>query len=556
MTRSKSAWLEEIAQYPELPGVYIMRDADHVVLYVGKANKIIKRLQSYFSPVLQHPKTEILVRKIEHIEYILTDDQLTALVIEQDLIKKYQPKYNILLKDDKTYPYVMLTGDAYPRLVMVRGALTRLMHIYPQATFLGPFPIRMHASETLEWLQKILQLRNCRDYDFNHRTRPCLQYQIERCSAPCVGYISQEKYQEQARLARDFLLKNDAEMRKKLEDLMQNASDAMDFEAAARYRDMLLFVQQMYPAEYTRIQGTSLDIWDGRLWGSSYLCALLQVRNGMLSAVRFFEPIPLWDSSLWDSVLCEYYQTVPLIQLPDVIRWPMYAPSAAFCSWYKQHTKRSVGMLKRVHVDRWRSILHNNLIEKCLTFDRIAHVLPREGYQSLCLHYAMNNPWIIAIDISHTQGFFTIGAMASFVRGSWDKKTSKTFPLTLKNPGNDIEAMVQLSHHILRLCKRRKNFPDVIVVDGSVTQLKYVVEVLYKEHPQTVYLAVAKDIKRKWGEETLYSHTGDGVIEKIHYTIHIKHTLLRIRDASHSLAHDAHAKLRESDQLVKNNKKK
>lgn len=554
MNRSKAEWLQAIADYPLLPGVYIMRDVEDAVIYVGKANKIQKRLHSYFVPHIQHPKTEILVKKIARIEYILTESPLMALVVEQDLIKKYQPKYNILLKDDKTYPYVMLSGGTFPRLAMVRGSLARLKNVYPDATFLGPFPIKMRAYETLEWLQKTLMLRNCRDYDFNNRSRPCLQYQIERCSAPCVGYVTADAYQEQAQLAREFLLKNNDPLRNTLAEMMHKASENLDYESATRYRDMLAFVEHMYPTEYTRAQGSSIDVWDGMLWHDTFLCGVLEVRGGMLSSVHFFEPMPYKEEGMWDSVLCEYYHGIPRESFPDAIRWPEYTVGCVFSLWFKEHYKRSIGTINRKHLDQWYSILHNNLIEKSMSHDRLSRVLPVEDYRAFLSYFSLKMPWIIAVDISHTQGSSIIGAVASFKDGTYDKKGSITYPLQLTSPGDDIEAMRLLAEKIVYLTKRRRCVPDMIVVDGAVPQLRCFIDVFSQLHNHVVLVAVSKGPLRRWGAERLYQYC-DGHIDTLEgLEDSVKYTTLRIRDASHKLANDTHAKMQSTQQLPKRHK--
>lgn len=528
-----------------------MYSADNKVIYVGKAKSIRSRLHSYFSAHAIHPKTEALVHHISKIDYVLMPKELDALILEQDLIKQHRPKYNILLKDDKSYPYVMLTDDDYPRLTLIRGSIVRYVHRYPNATFLGPFPESHAAKETLEWIQRTLMLRSCKDYEFKHRSRPCLQYQIGRCTAPCVGYVSRDEYYDNAQLAKKFLLNNHGPLKEDLQMKMTEASKRHDYEKAILFRDMLDFVQSASSTDFIRKKSLSVDIWGAIQWQDKYLVGLLNIADGVVSSVRFFDPFSLIHSEAWDSVLSAYYHCVSASYLPDVIRLTGVMHSELFEQWYFDVHKKSMGRINKKHLKDWTAVLYNNLEEKKQILNREIGVLPNDDYMQFLLHFKFEKPWIVAMDISHTSGSNTIGAMASFVDGKKDKLISKTYPLKPLNPGDDLESMRLLAKKLVAFCKKKKIYPDAYVIDGSILQLESVRSTLLHYGIQKPMFAVTKGPKRVWGEERIYyvDHEADKAVF-CDYPVPVFHTLLRIRDYSHDLANKAHARLRTKAQLT------
>ncbi len=244
-----------LASVPHQPGVYRMLDEDAVILYVGKAKDLVKRLSSYFRRDPGSTKTRALVSHIRHIEFTVTHTETEALILEHNLIKQHQPKYNILLRDDKSYPYILLTRQRHPRVTLHRGPRKSA------GDYFGPYPSGGAVRESLHLMQKLFPIRQCDDSVYANRSRPCLLYQLKRCAGPCVpGLVSEEEYQAQVELARLFLQGKDQQVIADLVSKMEQASAQLAFEAAARYRDQLLALRKIQ--EQQSVSGNVLDDMD------------------------------------------------------------------------------------------------------------------------------------------------------------------------------------------------------------------------------------------------------------------------------------------------------
>ena len=237
------------------PGVYRMYDAGGTVIYVGKAKDLKKRLSSYFRSNLASRKTEALVAQIQQIDVTVTHTETEALLLEHNYIKLYQPRYNVLLRDDKSYPFIFLSGDTHPRLAMHRGAK------HAKGEYFGPFPNGYAVRETLALLQKIFPIRQCENSVYRNRSRPCLQYQIGRCLGPCVeGLVSEEEYAQQVEYVRLFLSGKDDQVLTQLISRMETASQNLEFEEAARIRDQIQAVRRVTEKQFVSNTGDDLDV--------------------------------------------------------------------------------------------------------------------------------------------------------------------------------------------------------------------------------------------------------------------------------------------------------
>lgn len=265
------------------PGVYRMYDAGGTVIYVGKAKDLKKRLSSYFRSNLASRKTEALVAQIQQIDVTVTHTETEALLLEHNYIKLYQPRYNVLLRDDKSYPFIFLSGDTHPRLAMHRGAK------HAKGEYFGPFPNGYAVRETLALLQKIFPIRQCENSVYRNRSRPCLQYQIGRCLGPCVeGLVSEEEYAQQVEYVRLFLSGKDDQVLTQLISRMETASQNLEFEEAARIRDQIQAVRRVTENSLFPIPATTLTllVWRSmRVWLVSTYCSFVRAKCSAAAAI-------------------------------------------------------------------------------------------------------------------------------------------------------------------------------------------------------------------------------------------------------------------------------
>ncbi|MGA2654973.1 MAG: excinuclease ABC subunit UvrC, partial [Gammaproteobacteria bacterium] len=244
-----------LATLPQTPGVYQMLDAHGQTIYVGKARDLKKRVSSYFRANIPDAKTQLLVKQIQDIIFTVTDTETEALLLESNLIKQLKPRYNILLRDDKSYPYIFInTAHTYPRMDLVRGRMSKVGQCF------GPYPNAQAARASLRLLQKTFLLRQCRDTFFQNRTRPCLQYQIKRCSAPCVNLIEPKQYQQDVHSAILFLEGKETEVMTELTDKMDKAAIAQDYESAAHFRDQIAQMRTVQAKQYVTGQSGNVDV--------------------------------------------------------------------------------------------------------------------------------------------------------------------------------------------------------------------------------------------------------------------------------------------------------
>ena len=287
------------------PGVYQMLGEDGAVLYVGKAKNLRKRVGSYFRKSGLAPKTHALVKRIANVEVTVTETELEALLLEQNLIKQYKPPYNILLRDDKSYPYIFLSSnDEFPRLSFHRGAKRR------KGQYFGPFPGVQSVRESMSFLQKTFRVRQCQDSFFKNRSRPCLQYQIKRCNAPCVGLIDKEEYQRDVRHTQMFLSGENPSLMKELEQAMDKASNELAFEDAATYRDQIAAMRQVQAEQVIESGNGNIDVLGFAMKGSDACIHVLYIRHGRILGSRSFyprSPLALTGSELLSEFIPQHY---------------------------------------------------------------------------------------------------------------------------------------------------------------------------------------------------------------------------------------------------------
>lgn len=539
-----------LASLTRRPGVYRMLDAKGEVLYVGKARNLKNRVGSYFRASGLASKTMAMVEKIAAIEVTVTSSDTEALLLEQNLIKELRPGYNIQLRDDKSYPYILLTeGDKYPRLAFYRGSRKRA------GRFFGPYPSAHATRETLQVLQKVFRIRQCEDSYFKNRSRPCLQYQIKRCTAPCVDLISPQEYQQDVHYSTLFLQGKSDLLTQELTKNMESAAEAEEFERAAVIRDQIVDLRRIQEQQYVANQGNDADILAAAL-EQPYVCVhVIYVRAGRIIGSKGFYPrFKLADSG--EEVLSAFISqnylgdgksaTIPAEIIVSGKLEDAESLQAALC--YVAGRKVKLAQRVRGHRAKWLELARTNAAQSLQ-----AHVSDKHNIKNrfiklqdyLKLDYQPTR--IECFDISHTGGEGTVASCVVFDDNGAVKADYRRFNIKDIAPGDDYAAMEQvLDRRYTRLSKNEGKIPDILLIDGGKGQLRQAKSVLEKfSLPEICLLGIAKGISRRAGQETLYTDTLNGYREiAIPAESPALHLLQQIRDEAHRFAITGHRQRR------------
>ena len=534
------------------PGIYRMLDSEGTVLYVGKASNLNKRVNSYFSKHAIGAKTRSLVSQIESIEVSVTRSETEALLLESNLIKFLRPKYNILMRDDKTYPFIHVSSEhTFPRM-----ELTRAKKKPEKGEFFGPYPSITAVRETLGIIQKVFKIRNCSDSFFSSRSRPCLQYQIKRCSAPCTNFISAEDYQRSLMDAKLFLQGKSQQILDELAMRMDVAVSKLAFEDAAVLRDQikkLRLVQEQQGMVQLRGDADVIAI-EARPGFACIQC--VTVREGeVLASQCFFPAVPVLslddETALWQHVfgafIAYYY-----VDLPDRIP-ALILTDHAIDDQLAMQTVLSELRGKACQIQsrakgvkaRWMDFAVNNLRMSIAEHTTSANTMATR-YRALCL--LIHKPYPIirmeCFDISHTQGESTIASCVVFDERGPCKRDYRQFNITDITPGDDYAAMEQAITRRLKRVAQEGRLPDVLIVDGGKGQMTVARRVFTALGIDGVTLVgIAKGPDRKAGLERLI--IGDDSEITLQADSPALHLLQHIRDEAHRFAITAHRKKRQ-----------
>ncbi len=530
-----------------MPGVYRMIDRSGQVIYVGKAKNLKARLSSYFRSSGLSPKTRSMVRHIQRIEVIQTRTESEALILENDLIKNLNPRYNILFRDDKSYPYIQLTEHEFPRLKVYRGQ-TRGR----KGQFFGPFPNAGAIRYTIHHLQRLFKLRDCEDASFHSRTRPCLQYQIKRCTAPCVGLVSAEDYAKQIRQAELFLKGRNEQLISDQVALMEQAAAALEFEKAAEIRDRIEQLRRVTEKQFVTGFSSDLDIV-ACVMEQDYCCIqVFMVRGGTsLGNKPFFIRSKLDDrpEAVLETFLIQHYSRHPAPRELLVNREPEHRESL------EQALERVSGLPIRIRHrlrDKRRqavAMAERNAREALQRHLQSACNLSRR-YQSLTEVLQLERPprRIECFDISHTQGEETRASCVVFGPEGAIKSDYRLYHIRDIQPGDDYGAMRQvLTRRYEKLVAQPENLPDLILIDGGKGQLHSALEVLqgldaFAVRPDMRVLGVAKGPERRAGFEQIIDE--EDAVLPIPMDAPALLLIQQIRDEAHRFAITGHRKAR------------
>ena len=513
------------------PGVYRMYDAGGTVIYVGKAKDLKKRLSSYFRSNLASRKTEALVALIAQIDVTVTHTETEALLLEHNYIKLYQPRYNVLLRDDKSYPFIFLSGDTHPRLAMHRGAK------HAKGEYFGPFPNGYAVRETLALLQKIFPVRQCENSVYRNRSRPCLQYQIGRCLGPCVaGLVSEEEYAQQVEYVRLFLAGKDDQVLTQLIARMEKASQSLEFEEAARIRDQIQAVRRVTEKQFVSNTGDDLDVI-GVAFEAGMACVhVLFIRQGKVLGSRSYFPKVPGGTELGEVVetfVGQFYlQGSQMRTLPGEILLDFsLGDKTLLAESLSELAGRRINVQTKPRGDRARYLkLARTNAATALTTKLAQQSTIHQRLQALAT--VLELPAVKRMecfDISHTMGEQTVASCVVFDSNGPLRAEYRRYNITGITPGDDYAAMNQVLRRRYGKAIDDNKIPDVILIDGGKGQLAQAKAVFGSD--------------RKAGLETLFFEPeGEGF--SLPPDSPALHVIQHIRDESHDHAISGHRKKR------------
>ncbi len=538
-----------LANLSHHPGVYQMLGEDGVVLYVGKARDLKKRVASYFNKQTKDVKTSVLVKRIKDIDVTVTSNENEAVMLECNLIKKHRPRYNVLLRDDKSYPYILITTEhPYPRIDFYRGTRRK------NGRYFGPYPSASTVRETINLLQKLFLLRTCSDKYYEGRARPCLHYQIGRCAGPCVGLVSQEDYAHNVELAILFLEGKSDQVVHELQKLMEGAAAKLNFELATQYRDQITRLRQIQDRQYVHVAEGNADIIALAAQAGVMCIQLLSIRDGqVLGSKSYFPSVP--ENADEEDVISAFLSQHYLLHVASVDIIPKQIildrrirDQDLLENVLTEQAKHKIELVHAVRGERkkWlmmtetsaRQSLAVHLFSKTNIKERAAELQAVLGLSRVPRR-------IECFDISHSMGEATVASCVVFDQNGPLKNDYRRFNISGVTPGDDVGAMHQvLKRRFKRLQKDNAALPEVVLIDGGRTQLAAARAVMAElEISDILLVGVSKGPGRKPGWETL--HIGEAAPINLPADSLALHFIQQIRDEAHRFAITGHRRQRD-----------
>lgn len=527
------------------PGVYRYFDEAGELLYVGKAGNLKKRVSSYFLKPRMEPRIAAMVAQIARCEITITRTEGEALLLESQLIKALKPRYNILLRDDKSYPYIYLSGNEdYPRLAFHRGARNQ------PGRYFGPFPSAFAVRESLNLMQKLFKVRQCEDSFFRNRSRPCLQYQIGRCTGPCVGLITTDDYRSDVRHVEMFLEGRSGAVIDELVTSMEQASASLNFERAAAVRDQVATLRKLHAQNHVQGATADMDVVACRIESGIACVSVLFFRNGISLGTRdFFPRLPL-DAEPADVLaqfIAQYYLDRPVPR--EIILGEDIADTGILGEMLTQQSGHAVDIKPRVRGERAQFL---QMAERNAQASLTSRIASRQTlgtrFEDLQNLLGLDEPprRIECFDISHTRGEATVASCVVFGPEGPEKSHYRRFNIAGITPGDDYAAMHQaLTRRFRKVAEGEGVRPDVLLIDGGTGQVNQALDVLRDLGITGIeIIGVAKGPGRRAGEETLILVSAG---REIHpgSTSPALHLVAAVRDESHRFAISGHRKRRE-----------
>lgn len=547
---------------PKEPGIYSMQDCNNQVIYIGKAKNLRNRLRSYFqSKTLKNTnlKTNALIAEIKNIEITITKNEVEALLLENKLINQLKPKYNIIFRDDKSYPYILITDEQYPAIIYCRGKNNK-----KRGVLYGPYPNIKLVKTSLDLLYKIFKLRSCNSVFFKNRTRPCLEYQLQRCTAPCVGLIKPSDYEQDVENVKLFLQSKSKLLIKNLTAAMKDASIIMDYELAAKLRDQVTALSTLQN-EQTVINKKSVDLdVVGVASSPKLICIhLLRIRDGdILYSRQFFSKNNILainnvnEEFLEEFILQNYFadqqnknqisEILTTINLKNAADISKIINIKLFCA--KNGYKLAWQKIAQVSADEALNSRVTEYRRQKNNFKLLTNLIGRAKLITR----------VTCFDVSHTNGKETIAACVVFNVFGKEQSSYRLFNIKTKSASDDYEALEQaISRYIRQIILEVDLAPDLLIVDGGKGQLAVAEKILIKfkseleaKNLTISLLGIAKGQNRKPGLEKIYL-TSSGLELSLQSSSQVFKLLQRIRDAAHRFAITSHRKKR--DKIVRKN---
>lgn len=539
MTFDPQAFLKTVTSKP---GIYRMYNADGKVMYVGKARNLKKRLQSYFRATGLSPKTELLVSQIADVDVTVTHTESEALLLENNLIKEYRPRYNVLLRDDKSYPYIYISDkDKYPRIALHRGARKK------PGRYLGPYPNTGAVRETINLLQKTFRIRQCEDSYFRNRSRPCLQYQIKRCTAPCVNLISEQAYRQDIKHALLFLEGKSSEIIEELVADMEKAAAKKNYEKAAVYRDQISNLKVITERQHVSAEKGDIDIIACAAEGGQACIQVFYIRNGLNLGNRgYFPALPeaMEIADILAAFIPQFYldREIPA----NIILSAKPTEASLLQKTLSEKAGRKITFSTSVRGERARFLeMALNNASQSLASRLISRTGLLQRFEALqeALQLETMPVRLECFDISHTQGEATKASCVVFTQEGPFKSDYRRYNINNITPGDDYAAMYQALQRRYRKSSEQEDerkLPDVLFIDGGKGQLRQAIEVFDELGINSVLLVgVAKGEGRKAGLEKLVFSDGrpDLHLDPQSSALHL---ILQIRDEAHRFAISGH----------------
>ncbi len=529
------------------PGVYRMYNSQEEVIYVGKAKNLKKRVSSYFRSNLDNAKTRSLVSQIANMDVTVVNSETEAFLLENNFIKKYKPRYNVVMRDDKSYPFIFLSDHEHPRLSFHRGPQKK------KGEYFGPYPSAWSVRESLRSMQRIFPVRQCEDSYYRARSRPCLQYQMQRCSAPCVeGYVSDVEYKEQVNFARLFLKGKNQQVIGGLVEKMEAASEALNFEAAARYRDQINALRKVQERQWVAGTQDEMDVFGFAFKGNMACIQVMFIREGqLLGSKAYFPKVPNTadEQEVFESFFLQFYLAGNKVIPKQIVLSNTLTDEDAIADVLASEAGHKVQFFKGAREEKRKYLqLAQSNAQTALDAQYSQQKSVFARYLDLEAALEVDTPIqrMECFDISHTSGQQTVASCVVFNREGPHKSDYRRYNIEGITPGDDYAAMAQALKRRYKSVKEVQKIPDLLLIDGGKGQLAQA-EAFFEDWPhdkKPMLLGVAKGTTRKPGLETLILAGSHQVLPMDSHSPGL-HLIQHIRDESHRFAITGHRNRRQ-----------